>query len=222
MKADLHVHTMFSKDGRTTMEQLLNRAEELGIGCIAVTDHNEFKAYDLLKDNGKIIIIPAEEVSSAEGHIVALGIDRQIPPRKSIQETIDLIHEAGGYAFAVHPYRWWSGLGEKNTLAYDFDGEERTFHPLRQPQVRGIGGAYRQAHNGRVGCAQRPPHRPRIRRTAGRHHHMAGGRPGHHGKEVHGLKPQPPHGGHSALRFQIHIPMDVPRIQEDVTLKQPE
>ncbi len=124
MKADLHVHTLFSKDGRTTLEQLLKRAEELGIGCIAVTDHNEFKAYDLLKDNGKIIIIPAEEVSSAEGHIVALGIDRRIPPRKSIQETIDLIHEAGGYAFAAHPYRWWSGLGEKNTLAYDFDGTE--------------------------------------------------------------------------------------------------
>ena len=117
MKADLHVHTMFSKDGRTTPEQLLKRAEELGIGCIAVTDHNEFKAFDLLKDNGKIIIIPAEEVSSSEGHIVALGIDRVIPPRKSIQETIDLIHEAGGYAFAAHPYRWWSGLGEKNTLA---------------------------------------------------------------------------------------------------------
>ena len=124
MKADLHVHTMFSKDGRTTMEQLLARAEELGIGCIAVTDHNEFKAYELLKDNGKIIIIPAEEVSSDSGHIVALGIDRQIPRGKSIQETIDLIHEAGGYAFAAHPYRWWSGLGEKNTLNNPFDGIE--------------------------------------------------------------------------------------------------
>ena len=124
MKADLHVHTMFSKDGRTTMEQLLQKAEEEGIGCIAVTDHNEFKAFDLLKDNGKIIIIPAEEVSSKDGHIVALGIDRVIPPRKSIDETIDLIHEAGGYAFAAHPYRWWSGLGEKNTLNHNFDGVE--------------------------------------------------------------------------------------------------
>ena len=45
MKADLHVHTMFSKDGRTTMEELLEYAERMGIGCIAVTDHNEFRAY---------------------------------------------------------------------------------------------------------------------------------------------------------------------------------
>ncbi len=124
MKADLHVHTMFSPDGRTTMEQLISRAVELDIGCIAVTDHNEFKAFDLLKNNGKVIIIPAEEVSSKEGHIVALGIDRCIPKGKSIQETIDLIHEAGGYAIAAHPYRWWSGLGEKNTLNYPFDGIE--------------------------------------------------------------------------------------------------
>lgn len=115
---------MFSKDGRTTMEELLEYAERAGIGCVAVTDHNEFRAYDLLKDNGRIIIIPAEEVSSAEGHILALGIDRLIPRDLSIQETIDRIHEAGGYAFAAHPYRWWSGLGEENTLKYPFDGIE--------------------------------------------------------------------------------------------------
>ncbi len=124
MKADLHVHTCFSKDGKTTMEQLVETAVAKGIGCIAVTDHNEFLAYEQLKDNPQVIIIPAEEVSSKEGHIVALGIDRQIPRGLSIQETIDRIHEAGGYAIAAHPYRWWSGLGEKNTLAYDFDGTE--------------------------------------------------------------------------------------------------
>jgi len=124
MKADLHVHTVFSLDGRTTMEQLIETAKARGIGCIAVTDHNEFKAFDLLKDNKDVIIIPAEEVSSKEGHIIALGIDRQIPRGLSIDETIERIHEAGGYAFAAHPYRWWSGLGEKNTLEHDFDGVE--------------------------------------------------------------------------------------------------
>ena len=124
MKADLHVHTMFSKDGRTTMEELLEYAERMGIGCIAVTDHNEFRAYELLKDNGRVRIILVEDFPFPEGHIIALGIDRLIPRDLSIQETIDRIHEAGGYAFAAHPYRWWSGLGEKNTLAYPFDGIE--------------------------------------------------------------------------------------------------
>lgn len=124
MKADLHVHTCYSNDGKTTMDELVQTAVEKGIGVIAVTDHNSFEAYHELKDNGRVIIIPAEEVSSKEGHIVALGIDRLIPRDLSIQETIDKIHEAGGYAIAAHPYRWWSGLGEKNTLKYDFDGIE--------------------------------------------------------------------------------------------------
>lgn len=124
MKADLHVHTLYSNDGKTTLEELLEYAERMGIGCVAVTDHNEFQAYERLKDNGRVIIMPAEEVSSAEGHIVALGIDRLIPRDLSIQETIDRIHEAGGYAFAAHPYRWWSGLGEKNTRSFPFDGIE--------------------------------------------------------------------------------------------------
>lgn len=124
MKADLHVHTLYSNDGKTTLEELLEYAERMGIGCVAVTDHNEFQAYERLKDNGRVIIMPAEEVSSTEGHIVALGIDRLIPRDLSIQETIDRIHEAGGYAFAAHPYRWWSGLGEKNTRNFPFDGIE--------------------------------------------------------------------------------------------------
>ncbi len=124
MKADLHVHTLYSNDGKTTLEELVSYAVEKGIGCVAVTDHNSFEAYDQLKDNGRVIIVPAEEVSSKEGHIVALGIDRLIPRGRPIQETIDLIHEAGGYAFAAHPYRWWSGLGERNTLSYPFDGIE--------------------------------------------------------------------------------------------------
>lgn len=124
MMADLHIHTCYSNDGKTTPEELVEYAVKNGIGCVAVTDHNSFEAYDVLKDNGQIIVIPGEEVSSAEGHIVALGIDRLIPRDKPIQETIDLIHEAGGYAIAAHPYRWWSGIGEDNTLSFPFDGIE--------------------------------------------------------------------------------------------------
>ena len=160
MRADLHVHTMFSNDGKTTMEELLEYAERAGLGCVAVTDHNEFKAYDLLKDNGKIIIVPAEEVSSAEGHIVALGIDRQIPRGLSIQETIDKIHEAGGYAFAAHPYRWWSGLGEKNTLKYPFDGiEARNGRSIPSANRRSERLARKVGHPMTAGSDAHSPHR---------------------------------------------------------------
>lgn len=123
MKADLHVHSTYSSDGRTTPQKIIESAADHGLGCVAITDHNSFKAFYDVKNNGRIIIVPGEEVSSSEGHIIALGIDKEIEPRKSVKETIDLIHAAGGLAFAAHPYRWWSGLGVKNVID-DFDGIE--------------------------------------------------------------------------------------------------
>ena len=124
MKADLHIHSNFSKDGKSTVEEIIEAAAERGLGCIAITDHNSFEAYDLVKDNGRIIVIPGIEVSSKEGHILAYGIDKSISRDMTIDDTINAIHEAGGVAFAAHPYRWWSGLGEENTLNHNFDGTE--------------------------------------------------------------------------------------------------
>lgn len=124
MKADLHVHSNFSNDGKSTVDEIIDRAIEIGFGCVAITDHNSFEAYGMAKDNGKIIVVPGIEVSSKEGHILAYGISKDIPRGMTIKETIDAIHEAGGYAFAAHPYRWWSGLGEKNVLENEFDGIE--------------------------------------------------------------------------------------------------
>ena len=124
MKADMHIHTTFSSDGRTDPYEAVEVALERGLGCIAITDHNNFEAYDLLKDDGRLIVVPAVEVSSDAGHILAYGIDMDIPAKMSVTDTIDAIHDAGGYAFAAHPYRWWSGLGEEVILSNPFDGIE--------------------------------------------------------------------------------------------------
>jgi len=124
MKADLHIHSNYSNDGRSTVDEIIDAAVKKGLGCIAITDHNSFEAYALAKDNGKVIVIPGIEVSSKEGHILAYGIERHVPRDMTIRETIDDIHDAGGVAFAAHPYRWWSGLGERNTLDNPFDGVE--------------------------------------------------------------------------------------------------
>lgn len=123
MKADLHVHSMYSKDGKSTPEQIVQAALARGLGCVAVTDHNEFKAHLDLINETRIIVIPAEEVSSAEGHILAYGIEKEVERGMSVIDTINAIHEAGGIAIAAHPYRWWSGLGEENVIP-EFDGVE--------------------------------------------------------------------------------------------------
>ena len=123
MRADIHIHSSFSKDGRSTVEEIIESAKAKGLGCIAIADHNSFESYEIASKCGGIIVIPAEEVSSSEGHILAYGINCEIPRGKGVLETIDMIHSAGGIAVAAHPYRWWSGLGENNVVA-EFDAVE--------------------------------------------------------------------------------------------------
>ncbi|KQM10026.1 MAG: CehA/McbA family metallohydrolase [Candidatus Thermoplasmatota archaeon] len=122
MKADMHIHTEMS-DGRTKLEDLVDIALEAGLGCIAVTDHNTVAAYDILKDDERIIVVPGVEITSSEGHILAYGITEDIPKGMSVLDTVNAIHGKGGLAFVPHPYRMWSGIGEKNIIP-EFDGLE--------------------------------------------------------------------------------------------------
>lgn len=122
MKADLHIHSHYSEDSWAKIDDIVESAVRNGIRCIAITDHDEFRAHLDIHDE-RLIVIPAEEVSSSEGHILAYGIDRLIPRGMGVKETIDAIHAAGGIAIAAHPYRYHSGLGESNIID-DFDGIE--------------------------------------------------------------------------------------------------
>lgn len=125
MRADLHVHSTYSDDGRQTVSEIIARCKELGLGAVAITDHNVFEAHkDAAALDPGIIIVPGMEVTSDDGHILALGISSPIPRGLGVGETIRRIHEAGGIAVAPHPYRAWSGLGENNVRTNAFDAVE--------------------------------------------------------------------------------------------------
>ncbi len=124
MKADLHVHSDHSADGTCSVEEMLNAARALGLECVAFTDHNTMDGYrEAAGMADDLLIIPAMEVSSADGHVLAYGVDREIAAGMPVLDTIMAIHDAGGIAVAAHPYRVWSGLGEENVLP-EFDAIE--------------------------------------------------------------------------------------------------
>ena len=62
---DMHFHTRYS-DGSNTVEQIVGRAQELGIG-IAVTDHNTIEGAVELNSYKNLLTIPGIEVTSLEG-----------------------------------------------------------------------------------------------------------------------------------------------------------
>lgn len=103
---DLHMHSFFS-DGFHSPKRLVKEAVARGISGIAITDHNCDKSFLTAKKEAKkhdcFIIIAGQEISTKNGHIIALGVNESISPYKSWQETIDSIHDKGGIAILAHP-----------------------------------------------------------------------------------------------------------------------
>jgi len=63
-------------------------------------------------------------IPPASGHILAMGITAPVARGLTVAGTIEAIHDAGGIAVAPHPYRAWSGLGERNIRENEFDAVE--------------------------------------------------------------------------------------------------
>ncbi|HSQ48923.1 MAG TPA: CehA/McbA family metallohydrolase [Candidatus Deferrimicrobiaceae bacterium] len=118
--ADLHVHTTYSSDSLITPEDLVYYSKKRGLNAVAVTDHNKLEgAYKIAKETD-FLIIPGMEVSSSDGHIVALNVKETIPRGFSAVETVERIHAAGGIAIACHPFVFFKGcLRDKVCATFD-------------------------------------------------------------------------------------------------------
>jgi predicted metal-dependent phosphoesterase TrpH len=107
-KADLHMHSTYS-DGIGTIEQILDYAQyQTNLNVIAITDHDviegSLRARDLWANgNYRFDFIVGEEVSTKEGHLLGLFIEKKVPQALSMERSIELIHEQGGLAVIAHP-----------------------------------------------------------------------------------------------------------------------
>ena len=114
IKADLHVHTTYSKDSLITPKDLVYYAKKRGLNAVAVTDHNQLDgAYKIAKETD-FLIIPG---------IVALNVSELIPRGLSAVDTVERIHGAGGIAIACHPFVIFKGALKEN-VCKTFDAIE--------------------------------------------------------------------------------------------------
>jgi hypothetical protein len=105
---DLHMHTDHSGDCETPVEVLLATAKEVGLGAIAVTDHNEISGALEAREKAKaagVKVIVGEEVKTAEqGEVIGLFIEEKIPRGLSMAETVAEIKRQGGLVYVPHPF----------------------------------------------------------------------------------------------------------------------
>jgi hypothetical protein len=124
VNVDLHVHSNYSKDSLITPKDLVYYAKKRGLNAVAVTDHDQIEGSCKIARETDFLVIPGMEVSSADGHIVALNLQELIARGLSAQETVDRIHRAGGIAIAVHPYAWLKGSLTSHVNDAKFDAVE--------------------------------------------------------------------------------------------------
>ena len=120
VKADLHVHTIYSRDSLITPEDLVFYAKKRGLTAVAITDHDTVEGALKIAKETDFLIIPGIEVSSRNGHIVGLNLQEPVQKGLSADETVDKIHDAGGIAVACHPFALFKGsLGKHTSAKFD-------------------------------------------------------------------------------------------------------
>src|ERR1700738_1359564 len=106
--AALHLHTSYSDGWPSPAEVVDHVTLETSLDVIAITDHDTIegalRAAEHSERTAGVPVIAGEEVSSRQGHILGLFLERRIPPGLSAAATVDEIHNQGGLAIAAHPF----------------------------------------------------------------------------------------------------------------------
>ena len=109
--ADFHCHTRFSRDSLLKEATFIRIALERGLTHVAVTNHNNVEGAMAVRDKAvelgvddRLTVILGEEVSTVDGEVVGLFLQRTIPRGLSADETADEIHAQGGLVSIPHPF----------------------------------------------------------------------------------------------------------------------
>lgn len=104
LKADFHIHSQYSADCSTPLEQIIERCLETGINCIAIADHGTAEGALKMQRIAPFPVIVAEEILTPHGEIMGMFLKETIPSGLSVEETISRIKAQGGLVNIPHPF----------------------------------------------------------------------------------------------------------------------
>jgi hypothetical protein len=103
LRVDLHLHSHFSHDGKSSLQELIDRAHECRLDRLALTDHNTIEGALSFVRTAPELAIAGEEAKTLEGEVIGLFITSRVPPFLAPEEAMDLIHGMGGLVYLPHP-----------------------------------------------------------------------------------------------------------------------
>jgi predicted metal-dependent phosphoesterase TrpH len=118
IRLDLHLHTRASWDCLSDPLEILERARALGVHRVAMTDHNLLELSLEMHRRFPDIVIPGEEVRTAEGiDLIGLFIRKEIPKGTPARDACRLIREDGGIIYLPHPFAPGKGGSGRHATA---------------------------------------------------------------------------------------------------------
>lgn len=102
----IHVHSTYS-DGGGTVADIVRAGQRTGLDFVVLTDHDtlqpRFDGHHGYHDG--LLLIVGEEVNTSAGHLLALGVGRDVDQRGplGLPALVREISDAGGLSIAAHP-----------------------------------------------------------------------------------------------------------------------
>ena len=126
IKVDLHVHSEGSYDCSEPVELILEHAHDIDIDALAITDHNNIEKSLEAREKAEdfdVEVIPGVEVSTDDGHLLALGVTEEPEEGNDFMKTVKEVREMGGVAVVPHPFQR-TRHGVKKSKIRDVDAIE--------------------------------------------------------------------------------------------------
>lgn len=107
--ADFHLHSVHSHDCSTEVDELAERALELGLGALCVTDHDTvaggYAARAHVEAHGiPLEIAPSSEVKSRTGEAIGIYLREDVPPGLPFADTVEALRDLGAFVYVPHPF----------------------------------------------------------------------------------------------------------------------
>jgi predicted metal-dependent phosphoesterase TrpH len=119
---DLHMHSRHSWDCTTPIDELLDAALAAGLGALAVTDHNtiaggaEARARAAERGLPLQVIVGSEIKTAADGELIGLFLQEEVPPGLPFAETLGRIRAQDGVVYVPHPFDHFHTTPERSLL----------------------------------------------------------------------------------------------------------
>lgn len=104
LRADIHVHTSFSRDASASPQEIVARCLKVGLNCIAVTDHGSIGGALEVKRLAPFTVIVGEEVKTTAGELMGLFLTEQVPRGMAPVDAARVIKAQGGLVVLPHPF----------------------------------------------------------------------------------------------------------------------